>query len=258
MDLEMITRICPIEALTACREDGRQVSWEDNRFMEMLTGIFLQIDNAAFDACVAAVDKRVMEVCGDTISCDSQFADPTFGVGGLSMGSVTSVSGRPNEYTVTISGVVDFRRAFILDGRVNADGTTKSASEPDLELPRISPSYLAGIAVEQENHRSAIRPDVSGATVSERTFQGVVQRINTVINSIASDPGVQACIGGRDLSQITGAEATATARFPRMLDDIALMVISTGLNVAERNHNREIAKLREEARKSLLDSQSAN
>ena len=90
LDSTDIIEMCPQESLTACYENGVNRSVED--LGSMITGILLNVDNAQQKACEQEIEAKMVEICGDTATCNAAaFTDDHFGA--LDICPITTING---------------------------------------------------------------------------------------------------------------------------------------------------------------------
>jgi len=113
---------------------------------------------------------------------------------------------------------------------------------------------------------SAINEDLRVISMEEI----VADKINGVVSRISKDPKVSGCLFGRDLKNVTGRstedprnrgtakeEQVAEARFPRMFDVYAEVIIRDGKKLAMENYQRSVEKVKKEL-KGRIDKMIAD
>ena len=230
MDYDYIHDICPIDTLVVCKANNPEFSMDD--LDEMLMGLYLNIDNAMMDQCQNLVDLKMSEICGSTTDCNRFASDDTIGAGSMRSqkdGDVYRVTGMISFGSIKM-GDIDGESTFDADG--NAD---------TLEPGEIGVAeYIAKVRelngdIESDN----VDNEAIIATIEEE-LNNIAGTINRTIDLIESDPEIQYCIKGRDLSQITGEEDDSTdGRFPNLLNQVKMQIATAALRQAQDNYNEK-------------------
>ncbi|MBE6457606.1 MAG: hypothetical protein E7011_02250 [Alphaproteobacteria bacterium] len=226
MDYEFIHEICPIDSLVVCKANNPNFSMDD--LDSMLMGLYLNIDNSALDQCQEIVDRKMAEICGSTTDCNRFAADDTIGTGSLR----SQKDG--NVYRVT--GMISFGSIKMGD----ASGKTQDVGD-DASV-KLGPGeigvqeYLAQV---RERNANVANAEAIISTI-EAELNNIAGTINRTIEMIESDPEVQFCVSGRDLSQITGKSGQkTTARFPNLLNQVKMQIAISALRQAQDNYNEK-------------------
>lgn len=228
MDYDYMHNICPIDSLVVCKANNPNFSMDD--LDSMLMGLYLNIDNSMMENCQNLVDQKMAEICGSTTDCNRFAADDTIGTGSLRSQKDGSV------YRVT--GMISF--GSIKMGEAN--GQTKiddgNGGTVTLEPGEIGVSeYIAKV---KQNNAGVANADGIISSIEEE-LNNIAGTINRTIDMIESDPEIQFCVSGRDLSQITGEEgATTTARFPNLLNQVKMQIAVAALRQAQDNYNNKL------------------
>ena len=228
MDYDYIHDICPIDSLVVCKANNPNFSMED--LDSMLMGLYLNIDNSMMENCQNLVDQKMAEICGSTTDCNRFAADDTIGTGSLRSQKDGSI------YRVT--GMISF--GSIKMGEAN--GQTKiddgNGGTVTLEPGEIGVSeYIAKV---KQNNAGVANADGIISSIEEE-LNNIAGTINRTIDMIESDPEIQFCVSGRDLSQITGEKgATTTARFPNLLNQVKMQIAVAALRQAQDNYNNKL------------------
>lgn len=228
MDYDYIHDICPIDSLVVCKANNPNFSMED--LDSMLMGLYLNIDNSMMENCQNLVDQKMAEVCGSTTDCNRFASDDTIGTGSLRSQKDGSI------YRVT--GMISF--GSIKMGEAN--GQTKiddgNGGTVTLEPGEIGVSeYIAKV---KQNNAGVANADGIISSIEEE-LNNIAGTINRTIDMIESDPEIQFCVSGRDLSQITGEKgATTTARFPNLLNQVKMQIAVAALRQAQDNYNNKL------------------
>ena len=227
MDYDYIHDICPIDSLVVCKANNPNFSMDD--LDSMLMGLYLNIDNSMMEQCQNLVDMKMSEICGSTTDCNHFAADDTIGTG--------SLRSQKDGTTYRVTGMISFGSIKMGD----IDGETIQVS--DGETVRLGPGeigveeYLAQI-----RERNADVPN-AGAIIDsiEEELNNIAGTINRTIDLIESDPEIQYCVSGRDLSQITGNEGEMTSgRFPNLLNQVKMQIAASALRQAQDNYNNKL------------------
>ena len=229
MDYDYIHDICPIDSLVVCKANNPNFTMDD--LDSMLMGLYLNIDNSALDQCQELVDRKMAEVCGSTTDCNKFATDDTIGTGSLRAQKDGTV------YRVT--GMISFGSIKMGDasGRTMDAGkdatVTLGAGEIGVQ------EYLEQIRERNANVENA---DAIIATIEEE-LNNIAGTINRTIEMIESDPEIQFCVNGRDLSQITGkANQKTTGRFPNLLNQVKMQIAVSAMRQAQDNYNQKFNK----------------
>ncbi|MBQ8367830.1 MAG: hypothetical protein IJX43_02115 [Alphaproteobacteria bacterium] len=229
MDYDYIHDICPIDSLVVCKANNPNFTMDD--LDSMLMGLYLNIDNSALDQCQELVDRKMAEVCGSTTDCNKFAADDTIGTGSLRAQKDGTV------YRVT--GMISFGSIKMGDasGRMTDAGKDATVKLGPGEIG--VQEYLEQIRKRNANVENA---DAIIATIEEE-LNNIAGTINRTIEMIESDPEIQFCVNGRDLSQITGkANQKTTGRFPNLLNQVKMQIAVSAMRQAQDNYNQKFNK----------------
>ena len=230
MDYDYIHDICPIDTLVVCKANNPEFSMDD--LDEMLMGLYLNIDNAMMDQCQNLVDLKMSEICGSTTDCNRFASDDTIGAG--------SVRSQKDGDVYRVTGMISF--GSIKMGDIDGESTFDADGNADtLEPGEIGVAeYIAKVRelngdIESDN----VDNEAIIATIEEE-LNNIAGTINRTIDLIESDPEIQYCIKGRDLSQITGEEDDSTdGRFPNLLNQVKMQIATAALRQAQDNYNEK-------------------
>ena len=225
MDYDYIHNICPLEKLVVCKANNPKFSMSD--LDSMLMGLYLNIDNAALNNCQNLVNTKMAEVCGSTTDCNKFAADDTIGTG-----SLRSVKDG-NKYRIT--GMISFGSIKMgnATGGVTDGGEKLGAGKIGIQ------DYLAQV---RKNNEGVDNKDKIIFAIEEE-LNNIAGTINRTIEMIEQDPKIQFCVSGRNLEQITGEQdATTTARFPHLLDQVKMQIATAALRQAQDNYNEKFNK----------------
>ena len=227
MDYDYIHDICPIDSLVVCKANNPEFSMDD--LDDMLMGLYLNIDNSMMDQCQNLVDQKMAEICGSTTDCNRFASDDTIGTGSLRSQKDGSV------YRVT--GMISFGSIVMgdMDGETVGDGEGGTV--------KLGPGDIGvGDYITKIRERNANVENSEGIiSAIEEELNNIAGTINRTIDLIESDPEIQYCINGRDLSQITGNEGDMTSgRFPNLLNQVKMQIATAALRQAQDNYNNKL------------------
>ena len=241
MDYDYIHDICPIDSLVVCKANNPGFSMDD--LDDMLMGLYLNIDNSMMDQCQNLVDQKMAEICGSTTDCNRFASDDTIGTGSLRSQKDGSV------YRVT--GMISFGSIVMgdMDGETVGDGEGGTV--------KLGPGEIGvGDYITQIRERNANVENSEGIiSAIEEELNNIAGTINRTIDLIESDPEIQYCINGRDLSQITGNEGEMTSgRFPNLLNQVKMQIATAALRQAQDNYNNKLnTAIAEATREASVD-----
>jgi hypothetical protein len=171
------------------------------------------------------------EVCGSTTDCNKFAADDTIGAG--------SIRSQKDGTTYRVTGMISFGSIKMGDafGKTMDNGADGGAKLGPGEIG--VQEYIA-----QVRDRNAGVPDSEAIIASiEEELNNIAGTINRTIEMIESDPEIQFCVNGRDLSQITGKKGDkTTARFPNLLNQVKMQIAVAALRQAQDNYNAKFNK----------------
>ena len=227
MDYDYIHDICPIDSLVVCKANNPGFSMDD--LDDMLMGLYLNIDNSMMDQCQNLVDQKMAEICGSTTDCNRFASDDTIGTGSLRSQKDGGV------YRVT--GMISFGSIVMgdMDGETVGDGEGGTV--------KLGPGDIGvGDYITKIRERNANVENSEGIiSAIEEELNNIAGTINRTIDLIESDPEIQYCINGRDLSQITGNEGEMTSgRFPNLLNQVKMQIAASALRQAQDNYNNKL------------------
>ena len=227
MDYDYIHDICPIDSLVVCKANNPGFSMDD--LDDMLMGLYLNIDNSMMNQCQNLVDQKMAEICGSTTDCNRFASDDTIGTGSLRSQKDGSV------YRVT--GMISFGSIVMgdMDGETVGDGEGGTV--------KLGPGDIGvGDYITKIRERNANVENSEGIiSAIEEELNNIAGTINRTIDLIESDPEIQYCINGRDLSQITGNEGEMTSgRFPNLLNQVKMQIAASALRQAQDNYNNKL------------------
>ena len=211
LSVEAVGNLCPYQKLTACMTSETYTTAASVReyVAEIAQGLALQVDNALASACQNAVNEAMINVCGDTESCESAVVD---------LSSLTSVI-RPRACTINNNGEIG----------------TCYANVSAIPSDEANNGFVAALtnrpAISAITYNTNGRFDVaSGYTYSAEFSADSTNRVlsilngtlNRIMNSIESDVKVKYCLNGRSVPGFSGFDSisstslntTRSARLP--------------------------------------------
>ena len=233
LDTYTIVNMCHRDKLTACysKEYGDDDKAQQDYIYSVAQGLILNIDNEMMAQCQKAANEAMIKVCGDVSSCELYNDDIAVGMDSL-------VSQESQDGNITISGLISFGN---LEIKRNPDNWNYYM---DVD------GYMNSISDAPEDIKQRI----------QFTLDGIRTEVNRKIGIIQSDPQVDMCINGRDLTQIRGGDANtreenrATARFPALLGNYTYIIANSILDQAKSNYDTKYATLMSDA---MADSDTA-
>ena len=228
MDYDYIHDICPIDSLVVCKANNPSFSMDD--LDSMLMGLYLNIDNSMMEQCQNIVDEKMAEVCGSTTDCNRFAADDTIGTG--------SLRSQKDGTTYRVTGMISFGSIKMGDSSGQTKIDDGEGGTITLEPGEIGISeYLAKV---KENNVGVDNAEGIISSIEEE-LNNIAGTINRTIEMIESDPEIQYCVNGRDLSQITGEKgASTTGRFPNLLNQDKMQIAVSALRQAQDNYNNKL------------------
>ncbi len=234
LDRMAIVDMCPTDRIRpSCSEGG---TFDEDRVWDIVEGIFLNIDNNMLAKCQAVAETQMINICGDAFSCDVQFGrDKNFGAESLALNTVKADE-------LEIIGLVDFNKITVEHNQV------PTTNRLDFAMPTIN--FEGGM-------------EGMFSELSNRNLESVKNKIQMVLAQLSDDPKLSMCIYGRDMRQIRGTREAAvdnmtTARFPRLLDSFARVIIDAGLKQAKSNYDVKFNSLMKEAMSKMTTIQNAS
>lgn len=210
LGLDDIKKMCPLDTkLTACNATEEQ----RNSIDSLIQGIYLSMDNSALEQCQRYADEKMIEVCGDTASCEVFGDDAVIGTE-----SLTSRKNNNGDYV--IEGLMNYGLVTITDANKIDDA-----------------AYLDNLS----GVDSRVQAQIKGALSS------VSNKIANKIAILENDTKIDFCIQGRQTRQITGIEGRSGARFPHLLDNYKKVIIDSALATAKKNYTKKYNELYSDA-----------
>ncbi|MCQ2581579.1 MAG: hypothetical protein MJ170_01185 [Alphaproteobacteria bacterium] len=229
LDLESIKSMCPVEKLVGCQKDGNLASFDDEWLNNLLQGIYLSIDNSMLDQCQKLVDEKMIEICGDTASCDA-FATDEF------LGTESLRSTKDSNGNFVISGLVSF-------GNVQVDRVNNVDDEGNLKTKDIK---FGEYQINIDDYLGQLSGSGASKALTKSSLETVSSKINQTIALLSQDAKIQMCINGRDMKQVRGNTrdtARDVVRYPYLLDSAMLTIINSGLDKARANYTKRYNEL---------------
>ena len=227
LDADALSRMCPPERLVVCSRANPNFSLHD--VIDYITGIFLTLDNNAMDACIAAADGAMIEICGDAYSCDRFVNLENFGMDSLArerLAGIDSVTGMISFGAIEVNGGAEWSECMITGGQ-NCN-----------QFPLPGTLMIAEYMVHFDN----VNPNAGGARGRVESQLLTIQRdIDVIMREFDNNQIIQRCIGGRDLRQI-GLDRTTDGLFPLITNPHRMAIARAALNTAALNHSERIAE----------------
>ncbi|NMA32837.1 MAG: hypothetical protein GX944_02820 [Alphaproteobacteria bacterium] len=95
--------------------------------------------------------------------------------------------------------------------------------------------------------------DGTSASISNANLKTIANSINNVITQLKSDPKINDCVNGRDMTNIRKSGGQSGGRFPNLLDTFILEIINTGIDTARNNYNTKVNELKTQAMKTAQE-----
>ena len=259
-----IGNLCPVEKLTACRDDRKGLSGDEleadvrEYVATVAQGIALNIDNSMLGHCQTALKTAMLTFCGAEDTCPNAAVDENMFKDIMSV----QLCKRENNKLECKTDPYGFSDQDLIDGKV---------------VPTLMNKVdLSAIQYQLDNASSSARSNADGGTWNQSTFKSIAEagvdpfakvglvptytkpddtyddnaldrvirtlnsNFKTLANSIESDPKVVYCTSGRkvqgfsteDEKKFIGANSSrADARFPSLTQN-ARAVIAQQLLIA--------------------------
>lgn len=241
LDLSDLRAMCPLEKLVGCQKevgvaDKKTFAASWDYIDSVIQGIWLGIDTSMLEQCQNLVNEKMLEVCGDTLSCDAAFASDK----AIGTDSLTSYTDKNGDFV--IDGLISF-------GNVQINRITDE-EKPDDENVKFG-TYEVDIAGYADH--------ISDAVAKSRVIsalQSTANKINQTIAVISQDSKIKMCVQGRDMSQVRtreDARKTSTARYPHLLDSAIMAIVESGIDRANKNYTEKYNGLVEKALETADD-----
>ena len=232
LDRDSIIAMCPTEKLVGCQSGSTSKSIKE--LDDLVTGIFLDIDDKLLNACQNAVTTKMLEICGDTTTC-AAFNDDEY------IGTESLMLYKNTDGNYVVDGLVSFGNVKI-SKPVSSDSDVKFG-QYEIDVVDYQ-SHLEG-----QNTSAQIQRVVSA-------LQSTANKINQQIALLSQDSQIRMCVDGRNMSQING-RSESKGRYPNLLDSSVVAIINSGLNQATRNYNKKYNQLVGEAMEAQDDDVKA-
>ncbi|MDR2769999.1 MAG: hypothetical protein LBB08_00950 [Rickettsiales bacterium] len=239
LDLPALYDMCPIDKLVVCKQDKQDFSLYD--LGNMVMGIFMNIDDKALEQCQKIAEDKMIEVCGSVVNCNQQI-DPKIGTMSLRYQNTNGthyIYGMINWGFVNASGGLE-RQACISAKRKDC-GKYPAAGQ------LLITNYLDLAAKSPDPDK---KNDKNNLDLIESELKSAAGQINNILSLLDDDPKIQKCIGGRDLSQITGSKEKTEARFPGLTNSYRRIIAEAALVQIKDNYNAKMIELIKKAEKS--------
>ncbi len=220
LDFNALKEMCPLEKLVGCQQENDDgeftASW--NNIENIVQGIWLAIDNATLEECQNIVNEKLIELCGDTATCIAFEEDNDIGTESL-------ISYQENDGDYVIEGLISFGNVKI-EKTVSTDDNVK----------------FGKYEIDINNYKEHLDDTDPVANRVVSALQSTANKINQKIAVLSQDPKIDMCVNGREMKQINGREKTS-GRFPYLLDSAVMLIISSGLDKANKNYTAKYNEL---------------
>ncbi len=213
LDIDSVIQMCPTEKLTSCdsSEYGLDDEAKTKYIYNVAQGLLLGIDNKFREICENAVSTKMIEICGSATDCFD----------------------KDNE---TI-GTTSLRTRQIDGGDWLIDGLI-TWGMVDFKHPDNYNSNTAGYTVTYNIDASNIDKEVL-TRINQSVIADIQSELNRKMSILITDPTINMCINGRDMSQIKKGSGRDTARFPNLLVPYANTMFNSLVSTAKANYNFE-------------------
>jgi hypothetical protein len=197
LDFAAMHEMCHVDKLVVCKQANPDFELAD--VDDMIMGLFMGMENQLQAKCYELLDEKIIEVCGETDTCDIPFKDD----------NSSHFSGAIKDWAaVPVSGGLDWKAC---KNRNPASSCAKFPQAGTIEVD----NYVKNKGDESQS----MRIDLESANT----------KINVVINMIENDQKIGWCIDGRNLGQINGSKQETLARFPTMTQGIRKIIAASAL-----------------------------
>ncbi len=252
LDNEDVAELCPEEKLTACyKEYNNKTETVRESLERMAQGILLNADNDLLTACENAVVDSMLNVCGDTESCD-RLVD--VGVGSRSL-KLRFCERDGNRYF----------NCKETEGAISDIELGKTTRDSDLIMEKHNRHFFVakfdgqiywdfvdfgkngyGIMDIKDYERSVRALTDMDNDAHKRVQSELVMMDNTIknaIDTIESDPRVQYCMTGRQVAGLTSSDGFTkfigkknNARFPNITRKYRRIIVDTVMQQVRKNY----------------------
>ena len=240
LDTDTIVGMCPAESLTACMYEGqgKKVKTSQEIYEELLKvaeGVFLSIDSNMLTQCQKAANAAMVNVCGDTASCDA-FAENSV------IGTESLISYENGEGETVLDGLVNFNLLSLDQKETKQNNALKVTYDIDYgDYGNMFKHHNSSNTVTVARIKSAI--------------DSLIMAVKQKLDIIAKDPVVDVCINGRNQtwrysSNRDGGGYDKFTRFPHLLDSYSTKIFESAVSQAVENYdakyNEFVSKASEE------------
>ena len=218
LDIDSVVAMCPIDKLVAC--DSSSYLGDQNKktsyIYNVAQGLLLNIDNKFLEQCQNAVQTKMIEICGSTNNCFPEINEH--------IGTNSLYTQQKSDGDYLIDGLILFGN---INMRPNTDNTTTSTP------------YIVSYDLNQPDKNSS---DYNTHTRIEQTVIADIQNeLNRKMSILTSDPTIDMCINGRDMSQISRGSGRDKQRFPNLLIPYANTMFDSLITMAKNNYDLKYA-----------------
>ena len=266
-DNDDIAGLCPEDKLTACYSEYNNRKESVQEALEKIAnGILINVDNAMLTACQKAVDEAMIKVCGDTENCDNLAVDKGVGSRTLELkfcekgkdenGKDTYLNCKQNEGMITDTELGKTTRDINMNQNKHDRKDFYGVIFGELSWEYINVTEDgAGITSFDEYYElvdktKPLEEEYKQKLVTEIAALG--SSIKNAIAAIESDPKVQYCMTGRQVSgladdsgftQIIGKDNNS--RFPNLTQNYRNVIVDSALRMAKQNYYNKFDELSE-------------
>ena len=213
LDIDSVVAMCPIDKLVAC--DSSSYLGDQNKKISYIynvaQGLLLNIDNKFLEQCQNAVQTKMIEICGNTTNC---FTDKNEYVGTTSLRTQKQTNGD-----------------YLIDGTI-LFGNINMRQNPD---PNGAP-YIVSYDLPYNESNKEKHTRIENTVIAD-----IQNELNRKISILESDPVIDMCVNGRDMSQISRSARRDDARFPNLLAPYATTMFDSLITMAKNNYDLKYA-----------------
>ena len=272
LDTDTIIRMCPYESLPGCQlvygEEEIRGDAVYDELANMVQGVMLNIDNAMLTECQNAMNEAMIRVCGDTENCNNLTVDENIGARTLeykiceykSSADTQSLEIDYDNCKTDVAQITDTELGRVYNSTSNELGNVKPfAGVFDGVM------FWENVSVDEKGHLTDFDTYLSKIemdNVSDKDKNvikmelGTLQSsIDSIIQTIESDPIVQYCMTGREVQGMKTSQDNTRAvinrgeeivgRFPNLTASMRLKIANSALKTAKDNYYEKYDELNE-------------
>lgn len=234
----IITKMCPVEKLTACNtdENGNAIKGESrqaevySKIENIISGIMLNIDNSLLTQCQNALNDAMVKVCGGTEDCNNLVIDSDIGTRSLDYKICEyDDNGSPlkNQCLMDVAQITD---DMLKDEKTNIAGFIMGTV------------FWEDVTIDDSGNL-VLGQNAKWTDESKTEVTKLQTNISNAIKSIEADPKVQFCMTGRDVQGIGGKmlsdKNASQARFPELTQQTHMIIANSALQIAKNNYYKK-------------------